>query len=459
MHLHKAFILIAVFSLLIACGREEKEIRKPVSVVQHPQWSKNVTIYELNIRQFSEEGTFKAVEQRLDEIADLGVGLIWLMPIHPIGEKNRKGTLGSPYSVKDYLAVNPEYGTEQDFRDLVHAIHAKGMYVIIDWVANHSAWDIGLTETHPEWFNRDDQGNFVPPNRDWSDVIDLNYDNLEMRRFMLDALKYWVREFDIDGYRCDVAELVPIDFWDQARRELDAIKPVFMLAESEAAYMHNRAFDMTYSWELYRTMRAIYAGEKEAGSIDSLLLKEKKLYPENAYRMRFLTNHDENSWHGTVFELYGEGLKAFAVLYSTLPGKPLLYSGQEAGMQKRLEFFEKDPIDWSGGETWRPFYSRLFNLYQQHPALYRGEMHKISPEDDEAVYAFARVHENDKIVVVLNLSGERRQLVMESPWLEGAYTELFSNVPLAMGQSKDFDLEPWGYRVFVAEKPQAISRR
>ncbi len=437
--------LIAGF--LISCTAERQ--LKPISVVQHPQWSKNKTIYELNIRQFSEEGTFKAVEQRLPELKELGVGIIWLMPIHPIGEEKRKGTLGSPYAVKDYLDVNPEYGSKQDFRELVEAIHEMGMFVILDWVANHSARDNNLVNEHPEFYLKDEDGNFVPPNPDWYDVIDFDYDNPEMRRYMLDALKFWVKEFDIDGYRCDVAELVPIDFWDQARAELDAIKPVFMLAEGEAAYLHNRAFDMTYSWEIYRALNDITQGKKTVKEIDKILAEENATYPPTAWRMRFITNHDENSWNGTAVQKLGDGLRPAAVLTATLPGKPLIYNGQEVGIDKSLEFFEKDPIDWQDDNNYRAFYSKLFNLYQANPALYSGTMVRVKSNEENNVYAFVRVNQPYKVFVVLNFSADRRKAELESEFMAGEYRELFSGVKINKTNKELFDLEPWAYRVYV----------
>ncbi len=447
MILNRLFRLTLILMVFFSCT-DEKQLR-PISVVQHPYWSINKTIYELNIRHFSEEGTFKSVEQRLPELKALGVGIIWLMPIHPIGEEKRKGKLGSPYAVKDYLDVNPQFGTKQDFRELVQAIHNQGMYVILDWVANHSARDNVLVKEHPEFYIKDEAGNFVPPNPDWYDVIDLDYDNMEMRRYMMDALKYWVQEFDVDGYRCDVAELVPIDFWDRARAELDAIKPVFMLAEGQATYLHNRAFDMTYSWDIYRALNDITQGKKTVQEIDKILAEENATYPPTAWRMRFITNHDENSWNGTAVERLGDGLRPAAVLTATLPGKPLIYNGQEVGIDKSLEFFEKDPIDWQDKNNYRSFYSKLFNLYQANPALYSGTMVRVNGSEENHVYAFARVNEPYKVFVVLNLSADRRKAELRSEFMSGEYRELFSGVQLNKTNKELFDLEPWAYRVYV----------
>lgn len=439
------YILALIATLLLFnCGEKPQ---RPVSLVEHPQWSLNKTIYEANIRQHTPEGTFNAFRDYVPELKKLGVGIVWLMPIHPIGEVNRKGTRGSYYSVKNFLKINPEYGTAEEFRNLVQTIHKNGMYVILDWVANHTAWDNPWIQEHPEWYTRDSLGNIVAPNPDWTDVADLNYDNPRLRRAMIDALKYWVEEFNVDGYRCDVAEMVPVEFWNSARRELQQIKPVFMLAEGEAAYLHDKAFDMTYSWAVYWTMNGIASGKETAQKLDSLLNEEKRIYPENAFRMRFITNHDENSWNGTVFERLGEGVKAFAVLMSTIPGKPLLYSGQEIGLDKRLSFFEKDPIQWEDNH-FREFYSQLFNLYQKNPALYSGSMQTITSQEN--IYAYLRESGNEKIFILLNLSPERKIVSLNSDVIAGSYNEIFSGVPVRYGAEKEFDLEPWAYRIFIS---------
>ena len=311
----------------------------------HPEWSKNAVIYQINTRQFTNEGTFKAAESHLARLKDLGVDILWLMPIHEIGVKNRKGTLGSPYAVKDYFSVNHEFGTLEDLKHFVQAAHSMGMYVILDWVANHTAWDNPLVEQHPEWYARDWKGDFHPsPWRDWDDIIDLDYQQPALREYMTEALKYWVRVADVDGYRCDVAGFVPLDFWNQARRELDAIKPVFMLAEWESRDIHIEAFDMAYGWSWYDTMVAIAKGHANLDRLFTYYSHNEKEYPADVMRMLFVSNHDKNSWEGTEYEQFGDALEAVIALSATSEGMPLLYNGQEAGNTKRLEFFEKDPI-------------------------------------------------------------------------------------------------------------------
>ena len=439
----KIFFYILATLFIISCGKTDV----PEAGLKHPEWSQNNTIYELNIRQFSGSGTFNAITPRLVAIRDLGVKTIWLMPIHPIGEKNRKGNLGSPYSVKDYRAVNPEYGTIEDFKVLVNRIHEMGMYVIIDWVANHTSWDNDLIHKHPDWYSQDSTGTIISPNPDWTDVADLNYENRQVWDYMIESMKFWVQETGIDGFRCDVAEMVPLEFWQEARTELDKVKPVFMLAEGAKPELHS-AFDATYSWNLFHLMNEIAAGKRTANSIDTLLRAERDSYPASAMRMRFTSNHDENSWNGTVFERLGEGAKTFAVLSATLPGIPLLYSGQEAGMDKRLSFFDKDPIEWRVN-YFRRFYSRLFRLHQTNSALYAGSMEIIPTEANKTVFAFVRENEKQKIVTVLNFSADTQQIVLKTSGVADTYREHFTSRKTELHRREHMTLEPWDFKVFV----------
>ena len=334
----------------------------PYVRITHPEWSRNATIYQINTRQFTSEGTFRAAEAHLPRLKDLGVDILWIMPIHPIGEVNRKGPLGSPYAVKDYLGVNPEFGTLEDFRHLVTAAHDLGMHVILDWVANHTAWDNHLVTDHPEWYLRDWKGDFCPtPWWDWDDIIDFDYSSPGLRQYMTEALKYWVQETDIDGYRCDVAGFVPTDFWETARAELDGIKPVFMLAEWESKDLHAASFDMTYSWHWNDTVHRICHGSLDCSALEVYYAWNDKNWPREAMRMMFVSNHDKNAWEGTEFEQFGDGLDAAMVLTVVGEGMPLVYNGQEAGYDKRLEFFERDPIVWRD-HPHGDLYRRLFAL-------------------------------------------------------------------------------------------------
>lgn len=427
--------------------------KPPEPAFKNVDWSVDASIYEVNIRQFSEEGTFKAVERALPELADLGVDILWLMPIHPIGEVNRKGSLGSYYAVKDYFGVNPEYGTEQDFRDLVAAAHANGMKVILDWVANHTAWDNPVATTNPEFFAKDSTGLFTPPiGTDWTDVIQLDFSNPATHDYMISALTYWVREFDVDGFRCDVAYKVPDEFWNRARKELDAIKPVFMLAEAEEPKFHESSFDMTYSWSVHHMMNKVARGDTSAAAIGGLITEQATRYPGHAYRMQFTSNHDENSWQGTEFERMGDGAQAFAVLTYTLPGMPLIYNGQEYGNPKRLDFFEKDLVQ-RPDTSFFSFYKTLNELKSTHPALHNGahggRFTVIPTSDDSRVLAYIREKDDCQVITVVNLSGDAVMVQIKSDELTGRFKNVFTGTEGEMSRKQEFSLQPWEYVVYT----------
>jgi glycosidase len=419
--------------------------------IKHVEWSYNKTIYEVNIRQYTHEGTFKAFEKHLPRLKEMGVGILWLMPVQPIGEKNRKGTLGSYYSVKDYKAVNPEFGTPKEFKALIDKIHKMGMYVITDWVANHTAWDnIWMTE-HPEFYTKDSLGNFISPVPDWTDVADLNYDNKELWEAMIDALKFWVEEYDIDGYRCDVAGMIPIDFWIEARKELDTIKPVFMLAEWDTPEMH-KAFDMTYDWSTHKLMNAIAKGKKTAQDMLNNLNEDRNSYPENAFRMQFTSNHDENTWNGTVVERLGESAEMFAVFSFLIPDMPLIYTGQESGLSKRLAFFDKDEVEWKE-HKFQNLYSQLIKLKINNTALWNGELggeiEWVTSVDDENILAFTRTKNEDKIFAIFNFSGKEVEFILDTESLNGTYKNYFTGKIETFSEKENFKLHPWEYRVYV----------
>ena len=448
---------ITISLLCVACApqnekQDESSKEQGAEIAKTaPEWTKNINLYEVNIRQYSEDGTFKAIENDLQRIKDLGVDVLWFMPIHPIGEKNRKGTQGSYYSVKDYKAVHPDYGSLQDFKSLVNKIHEMGMYVIIDWVANHSAFDnVWVSEANMEWYTLDSSGKLQPPlNTDWWDVADLNYDNKDMRAAMIEALKFWVEECDIDGYRCDVADWVPVDFWNEARASLDAVKPVFMLAEAETPELHEKAFDMTYGWEFHFIMNEIAQGKKNVNDIRTYLNGNAKRFKKEDYRLHFTSNHDENTWKGTVKERMGDALKAFAVLSATMEGAPLIYNGQEGGLDKRLEFFEKDPIEWTD-DSLTPFYQKLLELNHENQALYNGiyggDLEILSPDSDSIGFAFSRSKGEDEVIAIFNFSDNSHTITLNKE-ISDNMKELFDEAIPLKGQNK-IELSPWGYRVF-----------
>lgn len=381
---------IKIFALaaLTAMG-----VMKPADVmasapttVKHATWAPSAVIYEVNTRQFSDAGTFNEVTAQLDRLKDLGVDILWFMPIHPISEKNRKGSLGSYYAVRDYKAVNPHFGTDQDFRNLVREAHARGMKVILDWEPNHTGCDNAWIVEHPEYYARNEKGEMFGP-FDWTDTYKLDYSNPATRAAMIDAMSYWLSEFDVDGFRCDVAMQVPVDFWNEARPALEKVKPeIFMLAEASEPPLEEHAFDMAYNWPMKDLFSAIAATSGEytfaeegkeprkfpvskASDIVTLYQQQSADYPRGSYMMNMVTNHDLNSWEGTEFERLGKYVPAFAALTYVLPGMPLIYTGQEVGMNRAFEFFEKDKApDWTAN-TWTEFYKTLNGLKHNRTEL------------------------------------------------------------------------------------------
>ncbi|MGC9373628.1 MAG: alpha-amylase family glycosyl hydrolase [Bacteroidales bacterium] len=443
-------MLLLILIGFYGCNNKKNQEGKNMDYqkVKHPEWSKNASIYEVNIRQYTPEGTFNAFAEHLPRLKEMGVDILWLMPIHPIGEKNRKGSMGSYYSVKDYLDINPEFGTEEDFKNLVNQIHASGMYVIIDWVANHTAWDNQLIFEHPEWYSKNEEGEIIAPVEDWTDVADLNYDIPELRQYMTDALIYWVKDFNIDGYRCDVAGMVPTDFWNNVRHELDKIKPVFMLAEANEPELHEYAFDMTYAWDIHFLFNEIAQGKKNLKNLINQLEKEKTKYNTSDYRMIFTSNHDENSWKGTVYERLGEATETFAVLSATLPGMPLIYSGQEACMDKRLKFFDKDTIQWDKKCSMDDLYKVLLTLKENNKALWNGEfggpMERIKTSADDHILAFSRKKDDCQVITILNLSDQEVDFELSLDIEKDQLFEVFTKEQM----TTQYEMQPWEYKVF-----------
>lgn len=425
----------------------------PYVKINHPKWTKNATIYQLNTRQFTTEGTLRAAESHLSRLKALGIDILWLMPVHEIGIKNRKGSLGSPYSVKDYYSVNPELGTLEDLKHFVGAAHELGFHVILDWVANHTAWDNNLVDEHPEWYTRDWKGDFHPTSWwDWEDIIDLDYQQPALRKYMTEAMKYWVSEVDIDGYRCDVAGFVPTDFWETVRNELDAIKPVFMLAEWDARDLHRASFDMTYAWNWYDAVHRIAMGKCDLNPLYVYYSWNEKAYPADIMRMTFVSNHDLNASEGTEFEQFGDGLEAAIVLSVISEGMPLIYTGQEAGNTKRLKFFDQDPVEWKehpNGEL----YKRLFALKKKNTALWNAHwgarMIDVPNNNHSRVLSFVRQNDRDKVFAVFNFSPEPQTAVFAWSLHHGIYRDYFSNETIELNDSTILILPPWGYKVFV----------
>jgi oligosaccharide 4-alpha-D-glucosyltransferase len=426
-----------------------------VSKTVTPEWSSYASLYEVNIRQYTEEGTINAFSQHLDRLRDLGVDILWIMPIQPIGVKKRKGPLGSYYSIKDYTAVNPEFGTLDDFKNMVQKAHGMGFKVILDWVANHSAWDHIWMENHQDWYTKDAEGNPISP-YDWTDVADLNYEQYYMRKSMTEAMKFWVEEADIDGFRCDVAGEVPLDFWVDTRKELNELKETWLLAEDGSQlWLLNQAFNANYDWHFHHLMNQIAKGKAKATEILPHFEFARKNMPEGSYSMQFITNHDENSWAGTVYERMGDAHKTFAVLSFTVPGIPLIYSGQEAGLNKRLKFFDRDPIDWSDLSL-MPFYKRLNDLKAQNPALWNGQAgawpREMVNDKKEDVLSFIRAKGQNKVLSILNLSDKTQDITLLAGTDEGIYKDFFTGDTLTIFKRTKLHLDSWGYRVLIYQR-------
>lgn len=418
-----------------------------------PHWARNTTIYEVNVRQYSRDSSFAAVEADLPRIKSLGVGTLWFMPIHPIGELNRKGELGSYYAVRDYLAVNPEFGSAEDFRRLVRKAQGMGLHVVMDWVANHTAWDHVWMKSHPDFFWRDASGNAVPPlGFDWTDVVQLDYRNHDLWRAQIEALTYWLREFGVDGFRFDYATGVPTAFWNEMAEKLRAVRPdIFLLAEAEVPQHQLKAFNASYSFAMMGAYNAIAQGRAPAGHIDDVLAANEVLFPRHAVFLNYTTNHDENSWQGTVAERLGGGVRAFAVVSFTLDGIPLIYNGEEAGLDKRLKFFVRDPIEWRSHPL-AEFYRTLAELRRDDPALATGAAFvRVPTTKDESIYAFVREASGAKLAVFANLTARDITGDAAHAELAGNWREVFTGERLASDGVVKLELHSWDYRLFVSE--------
>lgn len=429
---------------------------RDVVQVQNAEWTRDAVLYQMNTRQFTPEGTFKAAQRQLPRLAAMGVDIIWLMPIHPIGEANRKGSLGSPYAVRDYRAVNPELGTEAEFRAFVDEAHRLGLKVILDWVANHSAYDNPLTLQHPEWYTRTPEGALTSPaGTDWSDVADFDYSQPALRKYMTESLAFWVREYGIDGFRADVAGYVPTDFWETARAELDAIKPVFMLAEWEQRDLHARAFDATYGWGWKEAMQRLVKDGSGAGAIRGYYAGQSETWPHAAMRMVYTENHDQNSWDGVAAEIYGPAYQAAIALSFTGSGLPLIYNGQEADNDRQLEFFERDPIVWKEGRH-AALLGKLIALKTTTPALHNGRfgagMVEVPTSEASDVYAFTRGDKGGRVFAVFNLSPRAHRLAFDKARHHGTYVDALTGEPATFTGGEALDLPAWGFRIFRETK-------
>jgi glycosidase len=427
--------------------------------VSHALWTRNASIYEINVRQYTPEGTFAALQKHLPRLDSLGAEILWLMPVQPIGVKNRKGRLGSYYSISDYRAINPEFGTAADARAFVDSARHHGHRVILDWVANHTAFDHRWITQHPDWYvhradgtisnARDDKD----AETDWTDVAELNYDNPALRAAMIADMRFWVDSMHVDGFRCDVAGGVPMDFWIEARRQLSVDRPdLFLLAEAEGPKFH-AAFDMTYGWEFHHLLNELAQGRQPTSAIDAYLARDAAAYPPDAYRMYFTSNHDENSWNGTEFERMGENhLPAFILAATVRNGMPEVYTGQEVSMKKRLRFFDKDTVDWSGPPL-TPFYRRALSLKRANVALangiFGGPQMGLANNGGSRVYAFTRTRSNNSVLVMVNFGDAVAHVAYTGLPRTGPYTDWFARSPVSLTVDGTLDIPAHGYRVLV----------
>ena len=474
----KILILCTTFLLLVSCKEEQKDLKATQSQLKTiaPVADKTIAgsvIYEANIRQYSKEGTFEAFTKDIPTLKELGVKVIWIMPINPISKIKRKATgdtftsdiedaeerkkyLGSYYSVSDYKAINPEFGTLQDFKNLVTTAHENDIYVIIDWVPNHTGWDHPWILEHPDFYTQNEKGEIIDPvNPDtgeswgWTDTADLNYDNQEMRTNMIADMKYWVEEADVDGFRMDVAHKVPPAFFKTAIKEMETVKPVFMLAEAEQVDLFENGFDMHYAWEGHHLLNRIAKGESSINDLDRYLAKQDSILEDHQINMNFITNHDENSWAGTLRERMPNNKELFTALIYMLPGMPLVYSGQEYDLDHRLKFFEKDSIPKTKGAYFE-LLKKLGALKNANLALgvgkNAGTYTRIDSNNEDTIFTFERSYDDKSIVFIGNFSDESTKVNAN---ISGNYIDYISGESTVLDDKKGMVLDAWEYHIFI----------
>ena len=445
----KKTILFALAALtLVSCCKE--------APTTHPKWAYESTIYELNTRQLTPEGTFAAAEAVLPTLRENGIDILWIMPCQPIGKLTRKGTLGSYYSIIDYCQMNPEFGTREDFEHFLQTAHDLGFKVILDWVANHTAPDSEWTKNEG-WHYRDSLGNLMVQ-YDWTDISKLDYNNQDMRNEMLRCMRWWMDSIGIDGFRCDVAGEVPTDFWNWAMADIRKDHPdMFTLAEDEdkAQELTETAFDMYYGWTLHHLMNGVAQGKNNVEDLWAYFAKADSTIRPNAIRMNFITNHDENSWNGTEFERMGNSVPLWSAFCYVVPGMPMIYTGQLSGNHHRLEFFEKDLIDTNPEYAQADLYKQLNQLRADNKALHSPEqgapMMRIAA-DNEHIFACVRHAEgkwcDNTVIAVMNMSGEEQTVTLDLTGYEGKY-DCICGKNITLEATQTFQLKPWEYKIFT----------
>lgn len=437
-------------ALLLAISCSYSYAQQDSIIDNHPAWIMQGNIYEVNVRQYTPQGTFKAFEKSLPRLKEMGVQTLWFMPITPISKTDRKGALGSYYAVADYTAINPEFGTMDDWKALVKKAHALGFKVITDWVPNHTGADNYWLTKHPDFYKKDSAGNIISA-YDWTDTRKLDYNNTEMQDSMINAMKFWIANSDIDGFRCDVAGEVPDEFWQKCIPQLRAVKNIFMLAEGNKPSLAAAGFDATYPWDEFHVMVDIAAGKKNALSLDSIITVTNQQFPANALLMYFTSNHDENSWNKADYgTMPGASHAAFAVLTQTLPRSvPLIYSGQEEPFLDSVSFFYKDTITFKKFAR-AAFYSKLLHLRENNKALAAdADFIKLHTDDDKNIYAFIREKENDKVLVIVNLSNSSHGIKITDTLINGNARNVFTLKKEALNKADMIKLDAWAYKVYT----------
>lgn len=446
-HSISILFLTLIFSL-VCCQKKQLSNEDNNQIDGHPAWIMQGNIYEVNVRQYTPEGTFNAFAKHLDRLKAMGVETIWFMPINPISKLGRKGSLGSYYAVSDYTAINPEFGTMDDFKNLVQAIHDKGMKVLIDWVPNHTGADHRWITEHPDFFVKDSAGKAAVA-FDWDDTRQLNYKNPVLQDSMLRAMKYWIKDVNIDGFRCDVAWNVPGSFWRKSIPELKKMKNIFMLAEGDSIYLPKSGFDAVYPWHMFKMMEKVAKGEKTALALDSINKENETIYPKNTIQMYFTSNHDENSWNHADFGTFpGIIHEPFAIFTQTMRNSvPLIYSGQEEPVLRALKFFDKDPIIFKNFAR-EKFYKTLLNLRTNNEALSAdASFKKVQLGDDKAIYAYIREKGDNKVLVILNFSRSEQPISIKDPDLTGKVHNVFKEKEETLN-SNEWKMKPWGYEIY-----------
>lgn len=439
---------LVLLHILVFTGFSQITKTASPNIDGHPAWIMQGNIYEVNVRQYTPEGTFMAFAKHLDRLKQMSVQTIWFMPINPISKVDRKGTLGSYYAVSDYTAINPEFGTLAEFKQVVKLIHNKGMKVIIDWVPNHTGGDNRWLTEQPDFFVKDKSGKAIIA-ADWDDTRQLNYKNSVMQDSMIGAMKYWLNTTNIDGFRCDVAWNVPGSFWKKCIAQLKKIKNVFMLAEGDNAYLPKNGFDAVYPWRMFKMMGLVAKGDRPAFALDSIYNENKSMYPRNTIQMYFTSNHDENSWNKADYGIFPGIVHApFAVFTQTMAGAvPLIYSGQEEPVLRPIEFFEKDPMTFQELKR-AAFYKTLLGLRKRNIALSPdASFKKVNAGDEKALYAYVREKGGKKVLVILNLSATEQDVAIKDKSLAGTPYNVFMGTKEPLSNKK-WNIEPWGYVVY-----------